>query len=183
VFPEKVISIRVSTERLINPRSPCNASVGWRKVAGTERELNVATSFLAICPDFPTPIITNFPRLWPGRICEARVMVLTAREKASRAAGSRVYSLERAERVAASVDRTCTAAPRRSSTVVGALSLEAEETEEGKVKFVLVASSPLSRLYRETSSRGVQGIEASGVTGDGGDGGGMAGNWAPGPRR
>ena len=43
------------------PRSPCNASAGWIKKAGVPVLESVAANLLAICPDFPTPVIIIFP--------------------------------------------------------------------------------------------------------------------------
>jgi hypothetical protein len=49
VFPELEMK-RITSSSSTSPRSPCNASVGWRKVVGIFRELNVATSLVPMCP-------------------------------------------------------------------------------------------------------------------------------------
>jgi len=53
------------------PRSPCNASDGWRKVAGVLVAVRVAAMRCAARPDLPTPDTISWPRN-PARRSTAR---------------------------------------------------------------------------------------------------------------
>ena len=62
VFPElEITSIRSFSCR--TPKSPCWASLGCRKTEGIPVEQKVVAIFMAICPAFPIPLVTNFPFL------------------------------------------------------------------------------------------------------------------------
>ena len=58
------IKIHTSSEPTI-PRSPCNASNGFRKTETNPTEENVAAIFLATIPLFPTPVTSNLFFLFP----------------------------------------------------------------------------------------------------------------------
>ena len=57
--------MRIKSFFVTAPTSPCKASLGCIKKEGLPVLEKVADNFLAMCPDFPIPIITNFPlHLW-----------------------------------------------------------------------------------------------------------------------
>ena len=60
VDPEFEIKSTISF-LVIDPMSPCIASLGCIKKDGVPVLEKVAASLLPMCPDFPTPIIINFP--------------------------------------------------------------------------------------------------------------------------
>ena len=43
------------------PKSPCNASVGWRKKLAVPVEARVAAILLPMCPLLPTPVMISLP--------------------------------------------------------------------------------------------------------------------------
>lgn len=88
----------------IAPKSPCNASVGCKNTAIMPIELNVATSFCAIHPDFPTPVNTTLP-CW---CCEDSISD-TDSDSASCASGDVAYNLSRCVSASRSVDNTWSA--------------------------------------------------------------------------
>ena len=62
----------------IMPRSPCKAFEESRTTAGDPVLVRVAAIFAPMCPDFPTPTTTTFPRA-----SAASLISSTAREKLS----------------------------------------------------------------------------------------------------
>ena len=55
-------SARITSSRVIIPRSPCDASLGWTKEAGVPVEAIVAAIFCPMCPLLPIPDTITRPR-------------------------------------------------------------------------------------------------------------------------
>ena len=84
------------------PRSPCRASVGWRKTLLIPKLFMVATTFLPIFPLFPTPLTTIFP----PQLTDLEI-TLTALLRPSWATLSVSYKSSRAVKASRSVLITC----------------------------------------------------------------------------